>query len=350
MSAPSRRTMEISLGALFIVALIILGFMATRMGSLAGFGDVLTVHVRLDDANGLVEDASVKIAGVEVGRVKRLAIDFDHAVVDLQIKRSAGVRRDAIVAIRARSLLGEKFVEIEPRTREAPLVEDGETLEAEVGGLALEELASVLGPTVEALEVEEISKGTQRVIAMVERQEEPIATILKRIDAILTKVEALPLDDPAMIDDVRVSLRGVRGAVDALPALLASAQATVDTTRAAAERLDPLLSRVDASTADLPQIVAEARQTVTRLNGILAILEPQAKRLEDVNYGMVRYLFREEGLLVRFLPREVEDFDPDLSWERGGGPPMTPADPEIRVPWDETDREQTSGPMSQTPP
>lgn len=348
MSAPSRRGREIALGALFLVAAAMLGFMATRMGSLSGFGDVIEVSVRFDNASGLVEDASVKIAGVEIGKVTSLNVDFDAAMATLKLKRSAQVRKDAVAAVRARSLLGEKYVDIQPVSRDAPLAEDGDSLTTEKNGLGIEELAAYLGPTIDEMELGQLSQGAQRVMAMVERQEEPIGQVLERINALLTRVEGLPFDDPAVVADVRQSLELLRQTAERLPSLTQEAEATLASARGLTESLEPTVRRVNESAEDLPALLASTQEALARVNRVMAILEPQAARLDELSYAMVRYLFRNEGLLVRLVPRDVEQFDPGFDWDDPprNFSPAAPADP-LLVPADPEATPRDTRPMSQ---
>ncbi|HOO91245.1 MAG TPA: MlaD family protein, partial [Syntrophales bacterium] len=65
---------EAKVGLFVLVALIILGYMSFRVGE-QGFGlkKGYPVTVVFDNATGLEKDASVQIAGVEVGRVEDIS-------------------------------------------------------------------------------------------------------------------------------------------------------------------------------------------------------------------------------------------------------------------------------------
>ena len=119
------RTREIGVGALLVASLGLLAWMSIQVGALQGMGPAVAVSATLDDAAGLTEGAEVKVAGVAVGVVTRLTVDHDVAVVDFEVRESAGLRRDAIVQVRARSLLGEKYLDVSPQGRDAALLRDG---------------------------------------------------------------------------------------------------------------------------------------------------------------------------------------------------------------------------------
>ena len=308
--------MEIALGALFVCALGILVFMALKMGALSSLAPTLHAQVQLPNATGLVENASVRVAGVEIGKVRSLKVDFDKAIVTLELRRDAEIRQDAKAALRSRSLLGEKFVELIPLSREAALLEDGGVLEAEPAGLEIERLADTLGPVLEGIKSEEISASVLQVLDMVQRQEQPITELLanantavKRVDTILARLETLPLDDPEMVADLRATLASVRTAADTLPGLTTKADSLLARGDNALMSIQPTLDQVNLTSQDLPKLMADLTTVMGRVDRVLATLEPQVKRLENLDYNDIRYLFRREGLLVRFLPSDVPDLN-----------------------------------------
>jgi len=83
-------------------------------------------------ANGLRPDAPVRIAGVEVGKVKRIDAQEggDAAVVTLQIEPDGlPLHRDASAKIRPRIFLeGNFFVDLQPGTPGAAELDDGDTI------------------------------------------------------------------------------------------------------------------------------------------------------------------------------------------------------------------------------
>ncbi len=54
------------------------------------------------------------IAGVEVGRVKSVALEDYQARVVLSLTSNVKVQEDAIASIKTKGLIGEKYVEITP--------------------------------------------------------------------------------------------------------------------------------------------------------------------------------------------------------------------------------------------
>ena len=117
------RRFEIGVGVLVLGAVGLLAYMALQIGAIRGLGeDPVEVVAVMDDVVGLSEGAVVAVAGVPVGKVTSLTVDFDRARVGLALDAAAGIRADARVVMRARSVLGEKYVELVPESRDAPLL------------------------------------------------------------------------------------------------------------------------------------------------------------------------------------------------------------------------------------
>jgi phospholipid/cholesterol/gamma-HCH transport system substrate-binding protein len=79
----------------------------------------------------LVDEADVRMAGVNVGKVKdkELAPGEHRTVAEIEIDhRFAPVKSDARVLLRQKSLLGETYVEIAPGSRDAPDLREGALL------------------------------------------------------------------------------------------------------------------------------------------------------------------------------------------------------------------------------
>ena len=79
----------------------------------------------------LVNEADVRMAGVNVGKVKgkELAPGGRRTIADIEIDhRFAPIKRDARVMLRQKSLLGETYVEIAPGSRDAPDLPEGALL------------------------------------------------------------------------------------------------------------------------------------------------------------------------------------------------------------------------------
>jgi phospholipid/cholesterol/gamma-HCH transport system substrate-binding protein len=112
------RALEILVGffvCLGIAAVFVLTFRVAGLDSIGG--DSFSVTAKFDNSGSLAPGASVKMAGVRIGRVKSIDIDkyTFQAVATLAID---GVRNnipdDSTAKIQTAGLLGEQYVALEP--------------------------------------------------------------------------------------------------------------------------------------------------------------------------------------------------------------------------------------------
>lgn len=108
---------EAKVGLFILIALVILGYMSFQVGEY-GFGlkKGYVVNAVFDNVSGLEKDASVVIAGVEVGRVEGVSLVHGKALVLLRILPDIRLERDVSVSIKTHGVLGDKYVEIVPGT------------------------------------------------------------------------------------------------------------------------------------------------------------------------------------------------------------------------------------------
>jgi len=83
-------------------------------GAVGTGGDTYTVQVELADVLDLVPYSAVKVNGATVGHVRSIGIRDRHALVSCQINNTVKLPANAVAMVQQTSVLGEKFVELEP--------------------------------------------------------------------------------------------------------------------------------------------------------------------------------------------------------------------------------------------
>ena len=306
------RKQEIGVGLLVLGALVILGYMAIQVGALKGFGETLQATARLDDAAGLTNGSLIKIAGVEIGQVDRLVIDHDAVVVEMVIDSDALIRQDAQVQVRARSLLGEKYLEVLPESTDAPLLEDGGVLSQSAGMTEIDQLVNALGPLVDSVDPDAVGGVLGHLNMVIEKDPERIERMLDDVELILKRTAEVSEQAPALVEETR-------GLVAEAGSTMAEVKLLVAQTRPTLERLDQVVERLDVASEDLPGTVEKTEQLLEESHGLMLDGRALVSRIDD-SYGDVelvlanmkeidkwelRRLLREEGILVRTREKEV---------------------------------------------
>lgn len=137
-----RFTMETAVGLFVLVGIASLAYLAIKLGKLEVIGTRgYTVLAEFDSVAGLKNGAMVEIGGVEVGRVREITLKNYRAVVAMSIDPGVKLQDDAIVSIRTKGLIGERYVRITPGASDK-LVQPGGKLRDTEDPLDIEQLIS----------------------------------------------------------------------------------------------------------------------------------------------------------------------------------------------------------------
>jgi len=102
-------------GFFVVLGLICLGYLAVHLGKLELFGNTgYVVFADFASVAGLKIGDPVEIAGVRVGKVEAIGLAEDKARVTLRLEPQVKLQEDVIASVRARGLIGDKFVLISP--------------------------------------------------------------------------------------------------------------------------------------------------------------------------------------------------------------------------------------------
>jgi phospholipid/cholesterol/gamma-HCH transport system substrate-binding protein len=298
---------ELGVGCLLAVALAVLAFLALQVGALSTLGDRVRVTVAFPDAAGLQAGAVVAVAGVEVGTVERLELDYDHAVVHMTLRPDAEVRSDARASIRSRSMLGEKYVALHPQSAEASLAKDGDQLEPAGMRVEIDDIVNALGPVMEALDPEAVSEALRTFSEALEEDPARLERMLHNADVILSNTAEASEELPGLAREARHTLADGR-------ATLAEIDARAEEAREVIARAESVLVNVDEAAEGAPEVmaelesaIAEAREALARLESTSESLDQVMSNLAEIDRWELRRLIREEGVLIRLKKEKVEE-------------------------------------------
>ena len=112
-----REIREIIIGGATIIILIgavlVINF-RDRISGVTSSQD-LTVTAKFNKVDGLSEGSEVRLGGIKIGHVFKLALDDQfRAVITLKLDRSVPIPKDSSASIQTDGLFGAKFVVLEP--------------------------------------------------------------------------------------------------------------------------------------------------------------------------------------------------------------------------------------------
>jgi len=302
----SSRKHEIGVGVLVIAAMALLAFMAVKIGGLRNVGEEVTVNLIIGDAAGLSEGAAVRIAGVQVGQIGAMSVAHDKAQLTTMVAKSAQLREDAKIQVRARSILGEKYLEITPISTDAPLVKDGATLTVSTPQTEIDELVNSLGPLVSAVDADAVSAAVDRVSAALEEDPERIANMLKDVETILGHGADASASLPALMDDTRATLETVHGAATDVRPMIQKTNRIVSRVDEATQTLPQMTTDLQATLAETREMVADGRALMEQMQASTDNIQTVLENVSEIDKWELRRLLREEGILIRLKKDAVE--------------------------------------------
>lgn len=141
----SMAKLEVVVGVFMIVGILCLGYISVKLGKMELLGgDYYTVSAGFDSVSGLKPGARVELAGVEIGKVERIALDpqsGDRALAFIKIQRDVKITDDVIASVRTSGIIGDKFIKLKPGGSDRFLKQNDKIRETE-SAIDIEELVS----------------------------------------------------------------------------------------------------------------------------------------------------------------------------------------------------------------
>ena len=258
-------------GIFMLVILTILGYFILKIEDIdvrRGKG-TRQVTAFFENAAGLDEKATVRVAGVRAGKVTSVALQPDgRAKVTFEIDDDVVLHRNARAQIANLGLLGEKYVEIDPGTAGMPvLTGEGVTLPgsqpasiddvtSQVSAIAsdvkaiTESLRSVMaGPA-----------GQQRLEDIVENVRTITVQVRELVGANRANVDATMANMRAITADLRVEIPKLAASIDRVASQLGGTVGeNREDVRRIVENLRVLSSDLKTTTANLNSITGQVR-------------------------------------------------------------------------------------------
>lgn len=119
---------ERKVGLFFIIGLILLGAMLEIGEKWNPFERKLTYNTFLSSVTGLKVGDPVRLAGVNVGRIKMITVHDTNVEIVFEVKDDTKIKTDTVASLRLTNLLGGQFLSLSFGSPNAPLLKEGKTV------------------------------------------------------------------------------------------------------------------------------------------------------------------------------------------------------------------------------
>ena len=123
-----KNSLETRLGVFAVLVIIAAVLIIETLGGIGFFQRGYHLSALFNSAQELKAGDSVKMAGVEIGHVERVALENNKVRVTMKLNTGTVVKTDSQASIQFTGLMGQNFVSIDFGSPDAPLAVDGAVL------------------------------------------------------------------------------------------------------------------------------------------------------------------------------------------------------------------------------
>lgn len=214
--------------------------------------DPITVEIEFANVLDLVPQSAVKVNDVSVGKVENIKLEGGvpgrsgwYALVTVKMRRDVNLPDNSLATVGQTSLLGEKFVQLEPPRYEAPNGKLGTgdliPLNRTSRGTEIEEVLSAMSLLLNGGGLEQVSTISHELQAAMNGRTDTIRSVLERVDTFA-----------GTLDRNRAAITRALDSIDRLSGKLAEERKTI---RDTIDETGPAIAVLDRNRADLTKML-----------------------------------------------------------------------------------------------
>lgn len=221
-------TIERKVGLFFVISIVVLGVMIETGEKWNPLKKKAPYKTFLGSVTGLKVGDPVKLAGVDVGKIKQVSVLADKVQIDFEVEPGTRIKTDTVAGLRLTNLLGGQFLGLTLGSPNAPLLEPGSTvIGKDVANIDII-VDNVSDLTKDAkVFIKELNQNQNEVMhkisAILDDNRENLRSSISNLNSITEKFDrgdgslALLLNDKALYNNANeaiVSIKNVSGKID----------------------------------------------------------------------------------------------------------------------------------------
>lgn len=229
------------------------------------FDTNVVYRAEFSNVSGLEDGNFVRIAGVEIGKVKRISIEPNATVVvDFSVNKSVTLTRSARAAVRYDNLLGGRYLAVQEGARADKVLKPGQTIPVSQTEPALDLDALIGGfrPLFRALDPDQLNALSAQLISSFQGDGPAVASVLTQLSTLTSTLA----DRDKLIGQVITNLNTVLGSIgDRAKQLDKAVNSVSQLVRTLTERKGDITNAVaygDAVSATVADLLARGRPPI----------------------------------------------------------------------------------------
>lgn len=273
---------EKKVGFFFLLALFALGVIIELVEDWRPFEQQTPYKALFQSAVGIKVGDPVRLAGVEVGKVKGIGLEDHKVQVDFYVVNGTQIRQDSVATIRQTNLLGGQFLGLDFGSEGSPLLPAGSAVTTREG-TNIDQLITNFDRNQELV--------LRQLGEMIEENREPIRQVVAQLDEVVRKIDqgtgtlGKLVNDPQLYEDVQGAAANLKAIAQRLERGEGSlGRMLVDPTlfedaSAAVANLKTISDQVVAGKGTVGKLFAE-EDLYNNANATLATLREVADKIE----------------------------------------------------------------------
>lgn len=296
----TRRT-KVQLLVFAIITLLGVSYVGARYAQLDRLvvDDTYTVVAHFDDAGGIFAGAEVTYRGVGIGDVERLVLTDEGVDVHLRIDDGNDeIPADSLALVGNRSAVGEQYVELQPRSDEAPFLEDESEIAEDDTAVPISTttLLTNLSNTVTSVDQDSLRTTILELGTAFEGTGEALQQIIDTGNSFIETANANFDVTTALLEDSNVVLKGQVASAGALRTFARDLSLFTGTFRGSDRDLRRLIDTGGASVTEVRTFLQENEvDLVGLLDNLVTTGEIAVRRLPGIEQLLVLYPYVVEG-------------------------------------------------------
>ena len=273
--------------AFAVVMVLLSAFLVLVFGQYRS-GDTNSYSAVFADSSGVHTGDSVRVAGVEVGKVRGVHLrDDDKVVVDFDADRSIVLTGGTKAAVRYLNLVGDRYLELADGPGSTRVLSSGAQipLQQTTPALDLDQLLGGLKPVLQGLNPNDVNSLTWSLVQIVQGQEGTIDSLLTRTASFSSRLAGTSDVVGKLIENLNQVMKTLSDsgtqfsdAIDKLEQLVAQLSQERDPIGAAIDSLD-------AGTATVADLLTQARPplaaTIDHLSTIAPAVDADSDKIDS---------------------------------------------------------------------
>lgn len=269
-SKMAKKSSETWVGIFVVIGIFLLVFMTLKIekfqiGREAGY----LLHIYFDSVAGLTKNAPVRVAGVPVGSVEKVALDQGKGKVTFHLPYNITIYKDAKAYLKSEGFLGEKYIEIVPGTPGSLKVEPNGVIEQGSPPADVEQFLA---------NVSAVREDLKEVI-------KPLGDVLKAID-------------PKKVEEIVTNVDKFSGQ---LTSLAKDSKETIEKAKGAFSKMEDIGEKVNKGEGTLGKLITDeslyrdAKEVVEKVKGTAETLKNVSDKIER-GEGTLGKLIQDDSL------------------------------------------------------